>query len=126
MGNSRESCHLTEIRGPFHKSSYERFLLYEFVDPVLNYMPNEFVALTNLCETGPRTLAIQPLTIPAIRCNLSEVFEHFQNITTACNPSDFFNRDRWKHIGSHTTRDCFDFGVVRANRRSLQAENLCL
>ena len=39
--------------GPFHKSSYERFLLYEFVKPVLNYRSNEFVALTNLCETGP-------------------------------------------------------------------------
>ena len=41
------------IWGPFHKSSYERFLLYEFVKPVLNYRFNEFVALTNLCETGP-------------------------------------------------------------------------
>ena len=40
-------------RRPFHKSSYERFLLYEFVEPVLNYGSNEFVALTNLCETGP-------------------------------------------------------------------------
>ena len=38
--------------GPFHKSSYKRFLLYEFVEPVLNYRSNEFVALTNLCETG--------------------------------------------------------------------------
>ena len=43
-------------RGPFHKSSYERFLLYEFVEPVLNYRSNEFVALTNLCETGPRCI----------------------------------------------------------------------
>ena len=25
-----------QTRGPFHKSSYERFLLYEFVEPVLN------------------------------------------------------------------------------------------
>ena len=41
------------LRGPFHKSSYERFLLYEFVEPVLNYMSNEFVDLTNLCETRP-------------------------------------------------------------------------
>ena len=40
------------IWGPFHKSSYERFLLYQFVEPVLNYRSNEFVALTNLCETG--------------------------------------------------------------------------
>ena len=39
--------------GPFHKSSYERFLLYEFVMPVINYGFNEFVAFTNLCETGP-------------------------------------------------------------------------
>ena len=39
--------------GPFHKSSYERFLLYEFVEPVFSYRSNEFVALTNLCETGP-------------------------------------------------------------------------
>ena len=39
--------------GPFHKSSYERCLVYEFVEPVLNYGSNEFVALTNLCETGP-------------------------------------------------------------------------
>ena len=43
-------------RGPFHKSSYERFLLYEFVEPVLNYGSNEFVALKNLCETGPCSL----------------------------------------------------------------------
>ena len=43
-----------QTRGPFHKSSYERFLLYEFVEPVFNYRSNEFVALTNLCETGPR------------------------------------------------------------------------
>ena len=42
------------FRGPFHKSSYERFLLYKFVEPVLNYRSNEFVALTNLCETVPR------------------------------------------------------------------------
>ena len=41
--------------GPFHKSSYERFLLYEFVEPVLNYGSNEIVALTNLCETGLST-----------------------------------------------------------------------
>ena len=41
--------------GPFHKGSYERFLFYEFVEPVLNYRSNEFVALTNLCETGPWT-----------------------------------------------------------------------
>ena len=41
------------IWGPFHKSSYEWYLLYEFVEPVLNYRSNEFVALTNLCETGP-------------------------------------------------------------------------
>ena len=47
---TEQSC-----REPFHKSSYERFLLYEFVEPVLNYMSNEFVALTNLCETGPRS-----------------------------------------------------------------------
>ena len=31
-------------RGPFHKSSYERFLFYEFVEPVLNYRSYEFVA----------------------------------------------------------------------------------
>ena len=46
------SC-VTETWGPFLKSSYERFLLYEFVEPVLNDRSNEFVALTNLCETGP-------------------------------------------------------------------------
>ena len=39
--------------GPFHKSLYEHFLLYEFVAPVLVYGSTEFVALTNLCETGP-------------------------------------------------------------------------
>ena len=48
---------LYDIWGPFHKSSYERFLLYEFVEPVLNYRSNEFVALTNLCETGSRSLS---------------------------------------------------------------------
>ena len=41
--------------GPFHKSYYEQFLLYEFVEPVLNYGSDEFVALANLCETGPCT-----------------------------------------------------------------------
>ena len=41
------------IKGPFHKSSYERFLLYVFVEPVLKYGSNEFVARTNLCEVGP-------------------------------------------------------------------------
>ena len=45
-------------RGPFHKSSYKRFLLYEFVEPVLNYGSNEFVAVTNLYETGPRSCRI--------------------------------------------------------------------
>ena len=44
------------FRGPFHKSLYERVLFYEFVEPALNYMYNEFVALTTLCETGPRFL----------------------------------------------------------------------
>ena len=36
------------------RRSKEQVLLYEFVEPVLNYRSNEFVALTNLCETGPR------------------------------------------------------------------------
>ena len=36
------------IRGLFHKGSYERYLLYEFVELVLNYGSNEFVALKNL------------------------------------------------------------------------------
>ena len=44
-------------RGPFHKSSYEQVLLYEFVEPVLNYIGlTNFVPLTNLCETGPSIL----------------------------------------------------------------------
>ena len=30
----------------------ERFSLYKFTEPVLNYKCNEFVALTTLCETG--------------------------------------------------------------------------
>ena len=37
----------------FHNSSYERFLVYELIEPVLNYGSNEFEALRNLCETGP-------------------------------------------------------------------------
>ena len=41
-------------RGPFHKNSYERILLYKFVEPVLNYRSNKLVALTILCEIGPR------------------------------------------------------------------------
>ena len=45
--------HCSHTCGPFHKSSYERFLLYDFVEPVLKYRSNEFVALTNLWETGP-------------------------------------------------------------------------
>ena len=32
----------------FHKSSYERFSPYEFIEPVLYYGCNESVALTNL------------------------------------------------------------------------------
>ena len=36
------------LLGPFHKSSYERFLPNEFVEPVLNDGSNEFVALTRL------------------------------------------------------------------------------
>ena len=44
---------LKEPRSPFHKSSYEQFLLYKFAKPVLNYRSNEFIALTNLCEAGP-------------------------------------------------------------------------
>ena len=35
------------------RGSYEGFLLYEFIVPVLKYGSNEFVALTNLCGTGP-------------------------------------------------------------------------
>ena len=42
-----------KIWGPFHKSSYEQFLLYEFVEPMLNYGSNEFVSLTKFYETGP-------------------------------------------------------------------------
>ena len=57
---NRSLPHIVEFkrsRGPFHKNSYERFLLYEFVEPVFNYRSNEFVALTNLCETGPSVMA---------------------------------------------------------------------
>ena len=43
---------------PFHKSSYKRYLLNEVVEHVLNYVSNEFVALTNLCETGPWNLEL--------------------------------------------------------------------
>ena len=50
-GDVQDKRQILEL-GPFHKSSYKRFLLYEFVEPVLNYRSNEFVALTNLCETG--------------------------------------------------------------------------
>ena len=50
---SNHRCSSKQNWGPFHKSLYERFLLYEFVELVLNYRPNEFVAFTNLCETGP-------------------------------------------------------------------------
>ena len=50
--------HKFGARGPFLKSSYERFFLYEFVERVLNYRSNEFVALTNLCDTGPCYLRI--------------------------------------------------------------------
>ena len=54
MGQQDELTICLHNWGPFHKSSYERFLLYEFVELVLNYRSNEFVALTNLCETGSR------------------------------------------------------------------------
>ena len=40
--------------GPVSQKFVRTILLYEFVKPVLNYRSNEFVALTNLCETGPR------------------------------------------------------------------------
>ena len=55
VGTTSKVSHVnsTTDQGPFHKSSYERFSLYEFVEPVLNYRCNEFVALTNLCETVP-------------------------------------------------------------------------
>ena len=49
MNELPDTLKARKLRGPFHKSSYERFLLYEFVEPVLNYRSNEFVALTNLC-----------------------------------------------------------------------------
>ena len=38
---------------PFHKSLYERFTLYEFVEPVLNC--NEFLALRIFVKRGPDT-----------------------------------------------------------------------
>ena len=56
------TCRVGRVRGSFHKSSYERFLFYEFVEPMLNYWCNEFVAFTNLSETGPRTRPIFPPT----------------------------------------------------------------
>ena len=46
-------CVVEETGAQFHKSLYEQFLLYEFVEPVLNYKCNKFVALTNPCETVP-------------------------------------------------------------------------
>ena len=58
MNREKHDCLTFEMhyrtRGPFHKSLYERFLLYEFVEPVLKYRSNVFIALTNLSETGPR------------------------------------------------------------------------
>ena len=39
--------------GPISKSSYEKFLVYKFVELMLKYGCNEFVALTNLSEMGP-------------------------------------------------------------------------
>ena len=39
--------------GPVSQKFARTILVYEFVEPVLNYGSNEFVALTNLCETGP-------------------------------------------------------------------------
>ena len=39
--------HELSFCGAFHKSLYERFLLYQFIEPVLNYRWSEFVALTN-------------------------------------------------------------------------------
>ena len=55
--NSYQEEDSAMITGPFHKGSYERFLFYEFLEPVVNYRSNEFVALTNLCETGLRGLS---------------------------------------------------------------------
>ena len=49
---------MSSFRTPFHKNLYRRFLLYEFVKPVLNCRFNEFVAFTNLCVTGPSVLII--------------------------------------------------------------------
>ena len=54
--------------GPFHKSSYERVLLYEFVELVLNYRSNEFVAIKNLCEMGPWCVNTH-LFLCGSRCN---------------------------------------------------------
>ena len=63
--------------GPFHKSSYERFLLYEFVEPVLNYRPNEFVVLTNLCETGPWTVKLPIYGNGEYSCNMRVIDKTF-------------------------------------------------
>ena len=43
---------------PVSQRFVRTILVYEFVEPVLNYGSNEFVALTNLCETGPCNLLL--------------------------------------------------------------------
>ena len=80
------------IRGPFLKSLYKRFMLHESVEPVLNYMSNEFVALTNLCETGPRIPQWEDLKderrlvdkwtnrYPPSETMLSETSSHYKSI----------------------------------------------
>ena len=48
--------HITHTKEPavrFTKVLANVFSLYEFVELVLNYKCNKFIALTNLCETRP-------------------------------------------------------------------------
>ena len=40
-------------QGPVSQKFVRTIFAYEFVEPVLNYRPNKFVALMNLCEAGP-------------------------------------------------------------------------
>ena len=65
-----------QTRGPFHKSLYERFLLYKFVELVLNYRSNEFVALTNLCEMGPSPYGRTPQLCSPLTAMLNRPTTH--------------------------------------------------
>ena len=67
---------------------------------------------------------------PAITRDLSDSFEHVQNVTTACDTLQLLDRDRQNRRGSHTTRCRFDIGggggIAGRRRRKIASYEACL